>query len=82
MRQTNYYWSKKKCEIKALYDAHGRHDAARILGITPDNFRHICKRCDIDIRERKPYLKRAKQSNIVVNHVVIDKANKLLQMRW
>ena len=81
MRQTNYYWSKKKREIKALYDAHGRHDAARILGISSDNFRHICKRNDIDIRERKKY-SRSNTDAVYINRAVISKANELLRVRW
>jgi phosphate starvation-inducible protein PhoH len=80
-------WGSKLEQIKQLASSHSRHEAAAILGTSTDNFRKICERYNIDISERKPYLKLVRQSSqeseiIEREKALIDKRNELLMKRW
>jgi phosphate starvation-inducible protein PhoH len=80
-------WDDKLDQIKRLASSNSRKEAAAILGTSTDNFRKICERYNIDISERKPYLKLVRQSSqeseiIQREKALIDKRNELLCRRW
>jgi len=80
-------WGSKLDQIKQLASSHSRKEAAAILGTSTDNFRQICARYGINIRERKHYVRLVRQSNqeseiIEREKALIDKRNELLCRRW
>ena len=80
-------WESRLDEIKKLAKEKSRKEAALILGTSTDNFRHICKRYGIDIRERKPYLKLVREKKEDVCAIEKEKAliplrNDFLKRKW
>jgi hypothetical protein len=78
-------WELRLEEIKQLAETKTRHEAAAILGTSVDNYRSICKRYGINIRERKEY----NRCNNLSDRVAVEKEsrliearNKLLTRRW
>ncbi|TDI70248.1 MAG: hypothetical protein E2O86_04075 [Bacteroidetes bacterium] len=74
-------WKDRIDEVINAAKTMTRSEAASSLGTTNDNFRHICKRYNIDIRERKPYATRS-ISISKKDKSNIERTNDLIMMRW
>ena len=77
-------WDNRIDEIKTLAQTKTRKEAALALGTSVDNFRKICERYGIDIRERKTYRTEDKKESDAIKREkkLIPMRNEWLMRKW
>jgi sugar phosphate isomerase/epimerase len=75
-------WSNRVDEIKQLIDNNGVTRTAHILNTNTDALRKICKRYNIDIAQRKPYLKLASETKEEKSQIEREKRLTYIRNEW